>query len=403
LTLKEIYLSSFWTRLVLACLIALAGLKLGSEFHRLVWEAGRYGAIDLAQRYLEVQLWFSGQPVYGEIEHASYPPASYLILWPLVGWAPFQFVRWFWAILSIISMIWLVRLLVRECDCRSVTERFFVALIPLSMNATGIALGNGQLAILILPLLVYIAALAGQGQRKRSTEFAIGALFVLALVKPTFAAPFFLILLFVFPGYRTAGAIVIGYLLLTLLASIFQEPGVITLTANWLEYAYAINTDAAVELDYGSVHTWLTAIGLSQWNSAASILLLAGLGVWIFRVRRVELWLIFGVTALIARMWTYHGIYDDMLIIIPIIAVYRHVKLVSKSSSPELSSLLLLAGSIFVMLVPVRLFFAWSPPWPYLYAVSHIFFWLWLLLYLVCAASEENRNIPSKPETAIRQ
>lgn len=393
LKVKELYLSPFWIRTVLACMSTLAVLKLGSEFHRLVWEVGPKGAIDLALHYMEVQLWFSGKPLYGEIDTAAYPPASYLLLWPLVGWGQFQFVRWFWAILCIASMIWLVRLFIRECDCRSVTERFFVALIPLSMNATGIALGNGQFAILIMPLLIYIATLIRRGRCAWNTEFVITVLFLLALVKPTFAAPFFLIVLFVCPGYRTAGAIVFSYLLLTLLASIFQEPGVVNLTANWLKHAYAINAKAAATWDYGSVHTWLTVVGLSQWNSIVSILLLCGLGIWIYHVYRVDVWLIFGVTALVARMWSYHGIYDDMLIIIPIIAVFRHIKRMTKASPPKLSAQLLLAGSIFVMLIPARLFIVWPAPWPHLYAISHIFFWLWLILYLLSAAHRENRSI----------
>ncbi len=391
LKLKELYTSPFWTRIVLFCMSALAVLKLGSEFHRLVWDISPKGAIDLAQRYEEVQQWFAGNPIYLEISHATYPPASQAILWPVIGWGHFAFVRWFWAILSIASLIWLIWLLIRECECRSFTERFFVALIPLSMNATGICLGNGQFSILIMPVLVCILALARRGTRGPHVQFAITALFLLALVKPTFAAPFFLILLFVFPGFRTASAIVIGYLLLTLFASAFQEHGVITLMADWLATARAANIDAAVELDYGSVHTWMTAVGLGQWNVSISILLLCGLGLWIYVVRRVDLWLIFGVTALVARMWSYHGIYDDMLVIFPIIAVYLHVRAGSRESVPEFSSQLLLAGSIFVMLVPARLFVEWPAPWPYLYAVSHIFFWLWLLFYLLLAAHREHK------------
>ena len=99
--------SAFWTRSALSCLSLLAVLKLGSEFYRLVWETGSLGAIDLAQRHSESLIWFSGQTLYGVIGHAVYPPASQLILGPLVGWENFQFVRWLWALLSALSLIWL--------------------------------------------------------------------------------------------------------------------------------------------------------------------------------------------------------------------------------------------------------------------------------------------------------
>ena len=381
--------SPFWTRSALSCLSLLAVLKLGSEFYRLIWETGSKGAIDLAQRHSESLIWFSGQTLYGVISHATYPPASQLILGPLVGWENFQFVRWLWALLSVLSLIWLVRLLIRQCDSRSLAESIFVALIPLSMNATGISVGNGQLSVLILPLLVQVVALAREGRRSWNTDFAIVVLFILALVKPTFSAPFFLILLLVSPGFGIAAVIVLGYLLLTFISSMFQEPGMFRLTANWLEHASTANNHGAVNLDYGSIHVWLAALELSHWNSIASVLLLFVLGFWIYRFRHVDLWLLFGVTAIGARLWTYHGLYDDMLIIVPIIALLRNLKAVSKGSSPSSYAQFLLMGSIFVMLVPARLFFVWPVPWPHLYAVSHLFFWLLLLLYLLSAAYRE--------------
>ena len=63
-----------------------AAVWLGYEFWRLIWQSGEMGAIDLRQRHNEVQAWFAGRPVYGEIVTAVYPPASYAILWPLMGW-----------------------------------------------------------------------------------------------------------------------------------------------------------------------------------------------------------------------------------------------------------------------------------------------------------------------------
>ena len=125
-------------------------------------------------------------------------------------------------------------------------------------------------------------------------------------------------------------------------------------------------------------------------EAVASLLFISVLGAWMYRVRRVDLWLIFGVTALVARTWSYHGVYDDMLIIIPIIAMLRHSRELAGDGAIVRSSLLLLCGSIFVMLLPARFFYFWDYPWPLLYAVSHIFFWLLLLIYLVIAAERQN-------------
>ena len=47
--------------------------------------------------------------------------------------------------------------------------------------------------------------------------------------------------------------------------------------------------------------------------TAISLILLGGLGAWVYRFRRVDVWLLIGVSAVIARLWTYHRTYDDLL------------------------------------------------------------------------------------------
>lgn len=383
----------FWLRIALVCLGMLAVLKLGSEYYRLVFGEGHNAAIDLALRHSEIQYWFSGESVYGSFRTATYPPASFLIQWPIAGWISLQATRWMWAALYTISLAWMVLLLIRESGATSLTGRWFIALVALSMNATGIAVGNGQLAVLILPLLILILVLMKTGKPGWRTDLAIALLFLLTLVKPTFSAPFFLVLLIVLPGYRAVIACAAGYLLLTFLATLFQPQGFTTLILDWLAVALASNTAAAVNLDYGSVHTWLTWCGLARLNSVASFSLLFLLGAWIYQVRKIDTWLIYGVTALVARIWTYHGLYDDMLIIIPIIAVYRHARQISGGSPIKASTSWLLTGAVFAMLLPARLFNAWAAPWPFLYASCHIFMWAWLLVYLLKAAATQRQGL----------
>jgi len=54
------------------------------------------------------------------------------------------------------------------------------------------------------------------------------------------------------------------------------------------------------------------ALGHPELNPAASLFLLGGLGFWVFCNRRKNMWLLIGITALVARFWTYHGWYDDL-------------------------------------------------------------------------------------------
>ena len=131
-----------------------ATVWLGYEFWRLLFQSGEMGAIDLRQRHNEIQAWFAGRPVYGDIVTAVYPPASYAILWPLLGWTTETPARWIWAITTILALTWLVAICVRESGADTTLHRSFIALIPLSMYATGATIGNGQLLVHILPVLV---------------------------------------------------------------------------------------------------------------------------------------------------------------------------------------------------------------------------------------------------------
>jgi len=81
--------------LVAVALMSLAAvIWLGYEFWRLLLQPNPPGPLDLMLRFTETRLWFAGQPVY-EIEKTGvYPPASYLLLWPFVGWVDFFHARW---------------------------------------------------------------------------------------------------------------------------------------------------------------------------------------------------------------------------------------------------------------------------------------------------------------------
>ena len=51
-----------------------------------IWPTSPPGAIDLKLMHRLVDDWFAGRRIYGELGSAVYPPATYVLLWPLVGW-----------------------------------------------------------------------------------------------------------------------------------------------------------------------------------------------------------------------------------------------------------------------------------------------------------------------------
>ena len=107
-------LHTFWTRhrttillLIVAALMAVLALsKLENDFKRLIWVQEWHAAIDLKRFHICVHHWFSGSPVYGVLKSDEYPPASYAILWPLLGWLELTSARWFWAVTSVAALLW---------------------------------------------------------------------------------------------------------------------------------------------------------------------------------------------------------------------------------------------------------------------------------------------------------
>jgi hypothetical protein len=107
----------------------------------------------------------------------------------------------------------------------------------------------------------------------------------------------------------------------------------------------------------------------------------AALGVWTYRYRHADRWVLVGVAALVARMWTYHRVYDDVLILLPELALFRIAK---QSLSPDERTIagLLLGLSALAMLCP-----GWLLDEPqqraWIWTSSHVVLWLLVLVYLV--------------------
>jgi hypothetical protein len=346
--------------------------------------------------YRWVHDWFAGRPVPAD---SILPPAGYPILWPLLGWLPLGPAMWLWTAASLAGLAWLAAILLRESGAETRAERCFVALVPLSMYAVRATFIHGQIILHLLPPLVAgLLLLRGRPAWWRDTVAA--ALLLVALVKPSIAAPF--ILLAALDGRggiraRAVALVAIGYAGLTLFAASFRAAGLLEVMRTWtsgsVQKAASQYGDPLV---YGNLHYWLGALGMDGWNPAASLLALALLAAWVYRRRRADAWILLGVTAVVARLWTYHRSYDDMLIAIPILALFR----VSKLTPPEGDDRagLVLAMTTAGALAPVRLFFL-PAPWSALFTTMEAVTWLVALAFLVRVArrSEPARGSAARP------
>ena len=365
-------------------LMAIAAISwLGYQFWRLIFFNGRMGAIDLKQRYEEVRLWVEHKNVY-EGASATYPPASYIMLWPLIGWMKIQLARWLWALTSMGSLYWLICIFLRESEAFRSSERQFIALIPLATYGAGATIGNGQLIVHLMPALLSGLLLLKEDCNWKN-DLAAASLLLFAFVKPNVAIPFFWIVLFAPGRVRPACLLMAGYLILTLFAASINQTGPVSLIRSWIESGMNTASWASVKFDNASIHGLMSALGHPELNPVASLFLLCGLGFWVFCNRRKNMWLLIGVTAFVARFWTYHGWYDDVLILLPMVTLFRITRYRVENSDQGIT-----AGVLFVLMLLSIMApggrYLFPNPWNVVYIFGQISVWLTVLLFLITYA-----------------
>ncbi len=312
------YIPSLW-RIGAGLMIIGMLIKWSRVLPQLIGGTSVAGGVDLISRHREVTTWFAGGQVYGVISTADYPPASYAILWPFIGWLSEPRVRWLWAVTAIVGIAYLAHQFVSATDPRNGSERLFLCLIPFAAYPTDASLLVGQLITHILPLLTASILMMHRNRARWIDDLLIGGLFLVTLVKPQVSAPFFWFIL-IFPRrLRPAFLVVAGYLALTVLASMFQDAEFPDLIRSWL------NQERVVYVHDGHTNLYLLlySLGLQSIALGASIAALLAFGIWAWFHRRTDIWIYLGVAGLFSRLWIHHRIYDDLLLLLPMIALYR--------------------------------------------------------------------------------
>jgi hypothetical protein len=354
------------------------------ELDRLLVEDGPQGARDLAMRHWEVGRWFAGEASDGPLAPKIYPPASYLILWPFLGWLDLTAARWLWAATLLAALAWLTAIVVRESRAESGLARAFLIVWVPSMYATSVTVGNGQLGVHVLPALLSSILIARRGRGGWSSDLAAASLFTLCLVKPSLAAPFFWVLMSGRRGARRGALVVAAYAGLTALAVSFRPEGLLGLVRSWV----SISRETAVGARYGymNLHGWMSAAGMGEWIPYGSALVLALLGAWVLRHRGGPVWLSLGLAAIVARTWTYHALYDDLLLVVPIVALLRLGRETPAGEGWAAAAGLVVFAGWCSMLVPARLLTA-PPPWDLAFRAGQTVVWAAVLAVLLARAS----------------
>jgi hypothetical protein len=134
----------------------------------------------------------------------------------------------------------------------------------------------------------------------------------------------------------------------------------------------------------------LETIKLEGLEGPASLLVFMILGIWIYRYRRADIWILISVTALVARFWTYHMWYDDLLILLPMITLFRMaIQRVPVAAADKLAGPLP-AITMLTLLAPGGLYL-FLMPWNKLYVVLQTIAWVAVLIFLLNYARLERK------------
>jgi len=315
-----------------AVLAVLAAVKLSVAFDRLL--SRQDGAVDLAMRAAETRAWFEGKWK----GFVVYPPASQALFWPAVGWLPFEEARGLWALVSLGCLAWLAAICMRECGLRSTGGRVACALLPLAMSATSSAVAVGQVVHVFLPVVTTAVLLMARGPSRWADSAGAATLFTIASVKPTLFAPFAWLVLALPRKSRTAILSGLLYFALTIVALSALDPpesgddsvlgklvAGLAWRTNWATRAVPSKGAARVfEGGYGNLQNLSQGAGMiGLQNFVLPVASVLACGAWLLRRRRGDPWILLAVCAIAARLGWYHRIYDDMLIVLPVIALVR--------------------------------------------------------------------------------
>jgi hypothetical protein len=365
-------------RYALVLMVVLAAARLVYEFWRLLLDSCPPGAIDLHILYNLTEDWFSGKPF-----PSMYPPAAYPIFWLFYGWLPISAARWLWALTSIAILVGLALFLIRAIGLKIRFERLFCVVFLLAIYPTAITIGNGQMTLHVMfPLLIGVF-LVKEKERHWKWDLLVFLLLLFALVKPTITLPFLWIVLFAASSIRVFSMLSVGYVALTLFSMSFREYGLVRIIQDLKIHSSGIFSYRG----YANLYAWLGDLNLQSWAFPAALLVFLGLGIWCYRHRQTDLWLQLGVVAIVARFWIYHRLYDDLLIILPMMALLQVAREGASPDNRDIKAGILIFLSWGALLIPGTLYRLPSPiglP----FRICQIVIWILMLIFLVLQAEK---------------
>src|SRR5688500_10090658 len=271
-----------------------------------VRQVEHWSAVNVWYRYDELTRFFAGTPIYHEnFERLTYPPATYVFLWPVLGWLPLEPARVVFVATNLVSAFVITLLAYRLADRHPQAERFLIVATVFACYPLQISVFLGHMPAQVVALVAVAVLLLRRSRVSWATDVAASSCLAASLVKPTLAPPLIAAVLIATWRWRPVLLTGVIYAGVAFIASTAQPAGFIDLHLAWLR-ANTSNAGGAEIVDgLPNLQYWLTRVGLGRWGPAASLLALAAYAVWAWRRRHADVWLLLGTGALVARLWSY--------------------------------------------------------------------------------------------------
>ncbi|MCO4769996.1 MAG: DUF2029 domain-containing protein [Deltaproteobacteria bacterium] len=278
------------------------------------------GGVDLAHRVAEATVLWGGASPYGNGPaggNAVYPPASYVLLGPLLL-VPYGLLKWLWAGSIVLLLGGLGWGATRVAEVTRPEQLALVGLLPASIAGVAYGTQNGQIHVHVVAALLGGMALLLRSRPDARSDLLGSLLLLAALIKPTVAGPATLLLLARRDRWRVLARVGVAYLALTAVGCALAGGGMGVLS-DWLFRAQG-GADYGAGGSYGNAHAWSAMVGLTDLNAATTVVILVGfltfaLGRSAGHAIDGTRWAGVALAALVARVAVYHQGYDDTLLI----------------------------------------------------------------------------------------
>jgi hypothetical protein len=307
-----------------------------------------------------------------------------VVLWPILGWLPYEAGRVVHAGATLAATAVLALLSYHLAPRHPFREKLLLILVLVASYPVQASVFLGHL----IPLQVVAMVAAAAVLLKRAPgsvwrDLAASACMAAALSKPTLAPP--LIAAILIGSWRLRPVLLTGgiYSALSLFASAFQPAGGVALHVAWLRSSINYGVEHSMAQGVPNLHGWLNTVGLGGWGPVGSIVALGAFCVWAWQRRGADIWVLIGAAAAVARLWAHHRPYDDIVLFLAAIALLR----VTRCPDPRMARLaaLLLVATCAALLTPAWAIYDISSEMIRLIFAAHTMLWVGVLIFFILA------------------